>query len=140
VPAEIPSVWVVMPPSELPPHHNVRTQIDLLGSPFARFPTELTAVVLLESGRHVSSEPYHPTRVIVRLTIRRMASSHALFAMRGCAGDRSLTPSRRPLASRPDAESGPPDSWPAVCPSATPRMRPGCRSRTSPPSSEVSTR
>jgi hypothetical protein len=53
----IPSVRITrLARSELPPDRNVRYTIDLLATRFGPFPSELTAVVLLESGRHVESE------------------------------------------------------------------------------------
>lgn len=65
LPETLPSLVVPVPPSEgdLPPNRNVRKTVDLLAARFAAFvPGEITAVVRLESGRHVVSEPYHPVR------------------------------------------------------------------------------
>ena len=48
---------------ELPPNREVRQPIDLLGGRFQTvFPSELTAIVALESGRLVRSAPFRPTR------------------------------------------------------------------------------
>lgn len=47
----------------LPPRRNVRRTYDLLGSRFMEhFPEEVTAVVTLESGKRIVSEPIQTDR------------------------------------------------------------------------------
>ena len=56
---------------ELPPNRNARERIDLLASKFGIFPTELTAVVLLESGRHVASAPFRTSQARLASVLAR---------------------------------------------------------------------
>jgi hypothetical protein len=50
----------------LAPRRNVRRTYDLLGGDYAPFPSELTAVVLLESGERVTSKSYKTSESSLR--------------------------------------------------------------------------
>ena len=65
-----PSVRITsIPDPELPPNRNVRVSTNLLGDRrFAPIASgEITALVVLESGRHVVSDPHRPVIQLARL-------------------------------------------------------------------------
>ena len=66
---EVPSVRVPLSePRELLPKRNVRERVDLV-SRFGPFPTEFTAVVLLESGRRPRSKPFRTSPASLQMAM-----------------------------------------------------------------------
>jgi hypothetical protein len=53
----------------LPPRRNVRRTFDVLGTRFLSFfPSEVTAVVVLESGKRLDSKPFPTSIEALRIT------------------------------------------------------------------------
>lgn len=54
-----PSLWDRnLPEKELAPRRHIRRTYDLLATRFGGFPSEVTAVAVLQTGQHIESEPY----------------------------------------------------------------------------------